>query len=203
MPVNFDLWTYLQVIAIDLVMSGDNAVVIGMAVAGLPVAMRRRAIMIGILAAAGIRIAMSLVAIRLLAVPGILIVGGMLLLWVCWTMLRELLAKRRARKEAAGATAQEPPDKTLRQAVTQIIVADVSMSLDNVLAVAGAARSDPRALIFGLTLSVLLMAVASTFIARLLNRHRWIGWIGLIIIFYVALEMLYEGWPDIQKLMKA
>jgi YjbE family integral membrane protein len=202
-------WTALaQVIMIDLVLAGDNAVVIGLAAAGLPAENRRKAIMIGILAATVMRICFALVATQLLAITGLLLAGGLLLLWVCWKMYEELRISHKAERDALealadadinadGTIASAAPRKTLRQAVTQIVVADVSMSLDNVLAVAGAAHEHPTVLIFGLALSVVMMGVAASWLASLLNKHRWIGWVGLLIILYVALKMVYEGWHDI------
>jgi integral membrane protein, YjbE family len=207
MPFGIDasfISAFLQVIFIDLVLAGDNAVVIGLAAAGLPKEMRGRAILIGIAAATVMRIGFALITSQLLAVTGLLLAGGLLLLWVCWKMYEELRvshAEQDAAVEAVahadlnadGTIAGGAPQKTLRQAVTQIIIADVSMSLDNVLAVAGAAQHHLEVLVFGLILSVALMGVASAFIAKLLNRYRWIAWIGLLIILYVALKMVYEG----------
>ncbi|MBN9307276.1 MAG: hypothetical protein BGO82_08075 [Devosia sp. 67-54] len=181
---------YLQVIFIDVVLSGDNAVVIGLAAAGLRLELRRKAIMIGIVAATGIRIAFALAATQLLAITGLLLAGGLLLLWVCWKMYSELRVSGEASEEGEGTGGRQ---KTLGQAIVQIVLADVSMSLDNVLAVAGAARGHLSALIFGLILSVVLMGVAASWIARLLHRFRWIAWVGLAIIAYVALAMIYEG----------
>ncbi|SMQ67110.1 integral membrane protein, YjbE family [Devosia lucknowensis] len=195
----------LQVILIDLVLAGDNAVVIGLAAAGLAPDLRRRAILIGILAATGLRIFFALITTQLLSLGGgLLIAGGVLLLYVCWKMYRELTVSHAEEGEATealseadhnadGTVAGKAPKKTLRQAVIQIIIADVSMSLDNVLAVAGAAQHHFEALIFGLALSVVLMGVAATFIARLLHRFRWIAWIGLIMILFVAIRMGLEG----------
>jgi YjbE family integral membrane protein len=194
---------FFQVVMIDLVLAGDNAIVVGMAAAGLPPGQRRYAILIGIAAATLLRIVFALAATYLLAITGLLLAGGLLLLWVCWKMYEELrlspheVANLEALSESDvnldGTIAGGVPRKTLRQAVIQIIVADVSMSLDNVLAVAGAARDHPGVLIFGLALSVALMGVASAWIAGLLNRHRWIGWVGLLVILYVALRMCYHG----------
>lgn len=193
--VHFPLLAYLQVIAINIVLSGDNVIVIGMAAAGLSSELRHKAIVAGVAAAAVIRIVLAIVAVRLLAVTGILFLGGMLLLWVCWNMFGELRSAGNAAHvvEGAGGDAAGQPVKLLRQAIIQIIVADVSMSLDNVLAVAGAASKDMGALVFGLLLSVLLMAVASSLVARLLARYRWIGWLGLVIIVYIAVRMIFEG----------
>jgi YjbE family integral membrane protein len=195
----------LQVIMIDLVLAGDNAVVIGLAAAGLAPELRRKAILIGILAATGLRIGFALITTQLLSLGGgLLIAGGVLLLWVCWKMYRELTVSHEEEHEATealadadlnadGSVAAKAPKKSLRQAVIQIIIADVSMSLDNVLAVAGAAQHHFEALVFGLALSVVLMGVAATFIARLLHRFRWIAWIGLIMILFVAIRMGLEG----------
>ncbi|MFO1141657.1 MAG: TerC family protein [Amaricoccus sp.] len=192
---------FLQVMMIDLVLAGDNAIVIGLAAAGLPREQRRKAIVIGIIAATVLRIAFAVVAVQLLQVVGLLLAGGLLLLWVCWKMWQELhhtAARDRAFDEAMEGPAGDEeiagtPRKTLRQAVTQIVVADVSMSLDNVLAVAGAAEKHVTALVFGLLLSVALMGVASAYIARLLNAYRWIAYVGLAIILFVAVRMIYEG----------
>ncbi len=193
------LAAFAQVIMIDLVLAGDNAVVIGLAAAGLPHEQRRRAIIVGIIAATVLRIAFAGVAIELLRIVGLLFAGGLLLLWVCWKMWREL---RSHGHEGTGldndsddATA---PRKTFAQAAWQIVVADISMSLDNVLAVAGAARDHPQALIFGLGLSIVLMGVAASFIAGLLNKHRWIAYVGLAIIFYVAGDMIVRGALEIR-----
>jgi len=189
---------FLQVIVIDLVLAGDNAVVIGMAAAGLLPGMRRKAILIGIVAATILRIVFALIATQLLAVTGLLLAGGLLLLWVCFKMWQELRTpgdQHEAEQALHAAEAAVPAGarKTLGQAVMQIVIADVSMSLDNVLAVAGAAQQHFEALIFGLALSVLMMGVASSLIAGLLNRFRWIAWVGLVVILYVALRMVYEG----------
>lgn len=207
MPFGIDasfISSFFQVILIDLVLAGDNAVVIGLAAAGLPKAVRGRAILIGIAAATIMRIGFALITTQLLAMTGLLLAGGLLLLWVCWKMYEELRispAEHEAAAEAVahadlnadGTIAGGAAPKTLRQAVIQIIIADVSMSLDNVLAVAGAAQHHWEVLVFGLVLSVALMGVASAFIAKLLNRHRWIAWVGLLIILYVAIKMVYEG----------
>jgi YjbE family integral membrane protein len=200
----------LQVIAIDLVLAGDNAIVIGLAAAGLPADQRRKAIVIGIAAATVLRIGFAAITLQLLQILGLLLVGGILLLWVCWKMWRELRTSHAEKHAAAEAIANRDPDahgklaggtsrKTFAQAAMQIVVADVSMSLDNVLAVAGAARDHPTVLVIGLMLSIALMGVAASFIARLLNRYPWIAYIGLAIILYVALDMIYRGllevWP--------
>ncbi|MCC6203888.1 MAG: TerC family protein [Hyphomicrobiales bacterium] len=202
----------LKVIAIDLVLAGDNAIVIGLAAAGLPADQRKRAILVGIIAATVLRIGFALITTWLLQIgPLLLIAGGLLLLWVCWKMWRELRGGHQEEEEAAealsdtdlnasGAIADRAPRKTFAQAAWQIVIADVSMSLDNVLAVAGAAMEHPTVLIFGLALSIALMGFAASYIARLLHRYRWIAYVGLLIILYVAVEMLLGGavkqWPD-------
>ncbi|MBR0712488.1 YjbE family putative metal transport protein [Bradyrhizobium liaoningense] len=194
------LTALLQVILIDLVLAGDNAVVIGLAAAGLPADQRRRAIIVGIAAATVLRIVFAGVATQLLQVLGLLLAGGVLLLWVCWKMWRELreqaasgggLALGHAGGGSSSSVAAQR--KTFRQAAIQIVAADVSMSLDNVLAVAGAAREHPFILAFGLLLSVALMGVAADFLGRLLQKQRWIAYVGLAIILYVACDMIYRG----------
>lgn len=195
----------LQVIMIDLVLAGDNAIVIGLAAAGLPKEQRSRAILIGIAAATILRIAFAAVTTQLLQIVGLLLAGGILLLWVCWKMWRELRAGHDDHEAAIdGAEDQgdetstsKMPRKTLAAATWQIIVADVSMSLDNVLAVAGAAREHPWVLVFGLALSIALMGIAAAFIANLLQKHRWIAYVGLAVILYVALEMIYRGATEV------
>jgi YjbE family integral membrane protein len=189
---------FFQVIMIDLVLAGDNAIVIGLAAAGLPADQRKKAILIGVIAATILRIFFAAITTQLLAIVGLLLAGGILLLWVCWKMWRELRAGHEQEAQAAedaleGKTTTAAPRKSFAQAAWQIVVADVTMSLDNVLAVAGAAREHPYVLVFGLALSIALMGLAATFIAGLLQRHRWIAYVGLAVILYVALEMIYRG----------
>jgi YjbE family integral membrane protein len=206
------LTALLQVIGIDLVLAGDNAIVIGLAAAGLPREQRARAILVGIIAATVLRIVFAAFTVQLLAITGLLLAGGILLLWVCWKMWRELrdghADETRAEEaltgmdlNADGTVAGGGPRKTFRQAAWQIVIADVSMSLDNVLAVAGAAKDHPVVLVIGLALSIALMGLAASFIARLLNRHRWIAYVGLVIILYVALSMMWEGWHEVQPIV--
>lgn len=189
---------------IDLVLAGDNAIVIGLAAAGLPKEMRGKAILLGIIAATVLRIVFALATTWLLALGGALLVGGgLLLLWVCWKMWRELSDSGQHNEGAEAITGEDldndgnvadgAPRKTFAQAAWQIVIADVSMSLDNVLAVAGAAKEHPGVLIFGLALSIALMGLAANFVARLLNKHRWIAYVGLLIILYVAIVMTWEG----------
>ena len=201
------LTALFQVIMIDLVLAGDNAIVIGLAAAGLPEGQRKKAILIGILAATILRIGFASVTVQLLQIIGLLLAGGVLLLWVCWKMWRELQTSHQptfqslSSASAIDTSADAGRQKTLGQAVWQITLADVSMSLDNVLAVAGAAREHPMILIFGLALSIALMGLAANFIARLLEKHRWIAYVGLAIILYVAFDMCYRGvlevWPHL------
>ena len=201
-----------QVLMIDLVLAGDNAVAVGLAAGGLPPDLRRKAIFWGLAAAVVTRIGFAPITTQLLGVVGLLFAGGLLLLWVCWRMWRELRVSAEATHQAEEALADRDlnadgtvaggtrPRKTFSQAAWQIVVADVSMSLDNVLAVAGAAREHPWVLVFGLVLSIALMGLAASFIARLLQRFRWIAYVGLAIILYVALAMMYDGGADLYKL---
>ncbi|RVB67705.1 TerC family protein [Mesorhizobium sp. M7A.F.Ca.CA.002.04.1.1] len=210
------LTALLQVIALDLVLAGDNAIVIGLAAAGLPADQRKKAILIGVIAATVLRIGFAAITVKLLAIVGLLLAGGILLLWVCWKMYRELRTSHADELEATEAlsnsdlnsdqaVAGKSKRKTLGQAALQIVVADVSMSLDNVLAVAGAARDHFPVLVIGLVLSIALMGLAATFIAKLLHRHRWIAYVGLLIILYVALDMVYRGavevWPHVNNVV--
>jgi len=182
-----------QVVLVDLVLAGDNAIIVGLVASGLPKGKRGRVIMLGILAATTLRIIFALAATRLLQVIGFTLAGGLLLLFVCWKLWRELCAQRRATK--AGHVAA--PAKTVRQAVFQIVLADVSMSLDNVLAVAGIALQHSWVLVFGLVLSVALMGAAAAMIAGVLKRYPWIAFVGLAVIVYVALKMIYLGSMDV------
>lgn len=205
-----EITALFQVILIDLVMAGDNAIVIGLAAAGLPHEQRAKAVLIGIVAATLLRISFALATTQLLQVVGLVLAGGILLLWVSWKMFRELRTPSRSREGAVelianidlnadGTIAKNAPQKSFAQAATQIVVADVSMSLDNVLAVAGAAREHMTVLVMGLGVSVALMGVAASYIARLLHSYRWIAYAGLLMILYVAVEMICRGlqqiWP--------
>jgi len=199
-----------QVIMIDLVLAGDNAIVIGLAAAGLPAQQRTKAVLVGIIAATVLRIAFAAATTQLLQIVGLVLAGGILLLWVSWKMFRELRISASTKRDATetasnidvnadGTIAAYAPRKSFAQAASQIVVADVSMSLDNVLAVAGAAREHLTVLVIGLGLSVALMGIAANYIARLLHGHRWIAYAGLLMILYVAVEMIYRGvgevWP--------
>ncbi|MDE8345673.1 MAG: YjbE family putative metal transport protein [Acidocella sp.] len=175
----------LQVLLIDLVLAGDNAIVIGLAVGGLPAAQRNRAILAGVAGATVIRIAVALIALKMLAIIGLTLAGGILLLWVVWKSVREL-------RGSATHTAIQAAT-SLRTAIWRIIVADISMSLDNVLAVAGAAHSHPLVLALGLIASVALMGLAASLVARLLSRFPWLAWVGIAIVAYVAITMIIQG----------
>ena len=178
----------LEVVLVNLVLSADNAIVVGIAVAGLPPGRRWQVMVLGIGAATVLRIVFAAFTVQLLAVIGLLLAGGLLLLWICWKLWREL---REGGLLADAATKKVP--KSMPEAIVQIIVADVSMSLDNVLAIAGVARTDLWVLVVGLVLSVAFMGLAAALIARMLDRHTWIGYVGLAVIFYVALKMIYDG----------
>lgn len=195
----------LQVLMIDLVLAGDNAVAVGLAAGGLPQEQRKKAILYGLIAAVALRIGFALITVQLLAIIGLLLAGGVLLLWVCWKMWREMrdvASNDEAQAEAAldDDPTTEPkvkPAKSFKSAFIQILIADVSMSLDNVLAVAGAAREHPGIMVFGLLLSIALMGIAATWIAKLLHKHRWIGYVGLAIVLYVALHMIWQGHREV------
>lgn len=199
-----------SVVLIDVALAGDNAIAVGMAAAGLPKHQRSRAIVIGVLAAAVLRIIFAVFTVHLLEIIGLLLAGGILLLWVAWKLWRELRAdaadaEREAEEglEGGGSSSQTAQPKRLGAAVTQIVAADVSMSLDNVLAVAGAARDHEVVLVIGLVLSVALMGMAASVIARLLKRHHWIAYVGLAIIIYVALRMIWDGTAAVLSAMNS
>jgi YjbE family integral membrane protein len=204
----------IQVVMIDLVLAADNAVVIGLAAAGLPPEQRKRTILVGILAATALRILCASIATQLLQLLGLLLAGGILLLWICWKMWRELHTPSQAQhcydettvNHSLGrdaAMAEPLRRKTFGHAVLQIVVADISMSLDNVLALAGAAREHPFVLAFGMLLSIALMGVAANLISPLLQKHRWIAYLGLAIILYVACEMIYRGAYELRPMIGA
>ncbi len=199
-----------QVLMIDLVLAGDNAVAVGLAAAGVPEAQRKKVILYGLAAAVIMRIGFALITTQLLGIIGLSLAGGVLLLWVCWKMWTEIQEQATAQRhdadialeQATGIDVDGAPSvdkmsarqvKTFRQALGQILIADLSMSLDNVLAVAGAAREHPLVLAMGLLLSIALMGVAATWIAKLLHKHRWVGYVGLFVVLYVALHMIWDG----------
>lgn len=214
------LGTFAQVIFIDIALAADNAVVIGLVAAGLEPSLRKKAIFWGILAATVLRIIFACVAVQLLQITGLLLAGGLLLLWVCWKMwtelhpegLRAVLTAWQQRRQGGGAAltacggtanngCAQRDEKNLRQAILHILVADVSMSIDNVLAVAGAARDHPAALVFGLVLSVALMGVLAMAIARLLERYKWIAYLGLAVVLCVAIQMIIEGGGQVMSVI--
>jgi YjbE family integral membrane protein len=211
-----ELSALLQVIFVDLVLAGDNAIVVGMAAAGLPAADRRKVIIIGIIAATVMRVLFAIVTVQLMNIVGLILAGGLLLLWVCWKLWREIEERRKERAAAklvaevahmevfdeesegpAESATDEAPRKSTRQAIVHIVIADLSMSLDNVLAVAGIAREHTWVLITGLAFSVAFMGIAAVYIASLLERHHWIAYFGLVVIFYVAIEMIAAGAQDV------
>jgi YjbE family integral membrane protein len=189
---------FAQVLMIDLVLAGDNAIVVGALAAGLPADQRKRVIVIGVAAALVLRIAFALVVTQLMQIIGLILVGGLLLLWVSWRMWRDLRAPQDCSPGSEEIVGDEHsglrPAKSFAAAAWAVAIADVSMSLDNVLAVAGAARDHPGILIVGLIFAVALMGVAANFIARYIERYRWIAYLGLAVILYVAVKMIYDGW---------
>ncbi|MGH6632167.1 MAG: TerC family protein [Sphingopyxis sp.] len=193
------LAAFLQVLMIDLVLAGDNAIVVGALAAGLPADQRKKVILIGVLAALVLRIAFALVVQQLMGIVGLIFIGGLLLVWVAWKMWREL----RHTGQSHGSPEIEgdehsglKPAKSFAGAAWAVAIADVSMSLDNVLAVAGAAREHPGIMIVGLIFAVALMGLAANIIAKYIERYRWIAYVGLAVIVYVAVKMIYEGWVD-------
>jgi len=198
-----ELTAFLQIIVIDIVMSGDNAIIIGMAAAGLPPELRKKAIFWGIIGATVLRIFFAVIVVQLLSIIGIKVIGGLLLLWVCWRMWQEIRAGTTVEdiEREVEENAKKGPPKTLRTAMVNIIVADATMSLDNVLAVAGAARDHLEMLIFGLVLSIALMALTANYIAKLLEKHTWLGYLGLAIIAYVAIQMIWQGSGEVMDVI--
>ena len=195
------LVSYSQIIIADLILSGDNALIIGMAAAGLAPDLRKRAIFYGMVIAAVLRIIFAVIATTLLGIPGILFVGSLLLFWVCWRLYKEIRLGTDTVEASEGSKNLKKitPQKTMGAALVSITIADVSMSLDNVLAVAAIADGDRQMLIFGLGLAIILMAFAATIIMKLLTKFPWISWLGLIVLLYVAGEMMYRGFFDIES----
>ncbi len=192
------IFDYSAIIIADLILSGDNALIIGMAAAGLSPELRKKAILYGMVIAAVLRVVFAVIATKLLGVPGLLFVGGLLLVWVCWSLYKDIRNHTDHQAEMAMEEAEDggydgKPKRTMKQALIAITIADVSMSLDNVLAVAAIADGDSTKLIVGLGLAILLMAFAATLIMKLLASYPWISWLGLIVLVYVAFEMLYRG----------
>jgi len=194
---------FIQVLMIDLVLAGDNAIVVGALAAGLPAEQRRKVILIGVLAALVLRVVFALLVTQLLQIVGLILAGGLLLLWVAWKMYRELhhAGQSGGSPEVVGdETSGLRPAKSFAAAAWAVAVADVSMSLDNVLAVAGAAREHPGIMIVGLIFAVALMGIAANVIAKYIERYRWIAYVGLLVILYVAGKMMWEGWHDVAPL---
>jgi YjbE family integral membrane protein len=195
---------FFEILVIDIVLAGDNAIVVGALAAGLPQEQRRKVIMIGVAAALVLRIAFALITTQLLQIVGLILAGGLLLLWVAWKMWRELRHAGQSKGSPEMLGDEESglrPAKSFASAAWGVALADVSMSLDNVLAVAGAAKDHPHILVFGLVLSVILMGVAANFIARYIERYRWIAYLGLAVIVWVACKMIWEGWHDVAPLV--
>ena len=196
MDLHSELIALFQIIVIDVVLAGDNAIVVGMAASRVAPELRAKVIFWGIAGAVVLRIGFAAITVQLLAIVGLTLAGGILLLWVCWKMYREL--RHVSHPAPVGAAVSGSEAQTVKplgfwSAIVQIIVADVSMSLDNVLAVAGAAKGHTTILVIGLAIAVVLMAVAASFIAKLLARFPWITWLGLAIVFYVAIDMMWRG----------
>ena len=207
-----ELSALLQVVIVDLVLAGDNAIVVGLVAAGLPAKDRARVIMIGIVAATLMRVGFAAVTVQLLQIVGLLLAGGLVLLWVAWKLWRELRARREPHHSGDAPGSESPeseagaketradaaaPAGRMRDAIVRIVVADISMSLDNVLAVAGIARDHTWVLVVGLVLSVAFMGLAAAWIARQLEHRPWIAYVGLAVIFYVAMAMIVEGWREV------
>ena len=196
----------LQVVMIDAVLAGDNAIVVGSLAAGLPAEQRKKVIAIGIAAALVLRIVFALLVTQLMQVVGLILAGGLLLMWVAWRMYRDLHPSK-SRIDVPGpgdydAVTGPPPAKSFAAAAWSVALADVSMSLDNVLAVAGAAREHPEIMVVGLVLSVALMGIAANFIAQYIERYRWIAYVGLAVIVYVAGKMIWEGWYEVAPVVR-
>jgi len=191
---------YFKIIVADIVLSGDNALIIGMAAAGLAPELRKKAILFGMVVAAVLRIIFALIATKLLGIPGLLLVGSLLLFWVCWNLYKEIRDQAEQRAAEAMGTADDPeagytgaPRRSLASALWTITLADVSMSIDNVLAVAAIADGDQTKLVIGLAIAIIAMACFATLIMKLLTRYPWISWLGLFVLIYVSAEMLYKG----------
>jgi YjbE family integral membrane protein len=201
-----NLFDFASIILSDIVLSGDNALIIGMAAASLSPELRHRAIVYGMAVAAILRIIFAVFATYLLAIKGLLFLGGLLLLWVSWRLYGEIKENQARMASAAQDEAEEggyqgPPRRTLVSALISITIADVSMSIDNVLAVAAIARDNTTMLVFGLALAIALMGFCASVIVKLLTRFPWISWAGLVILVYVSLRMLVDGWPEVAVLL--
>lgn len=199
------IFDFISIVLADIVLSGDNALIIGMAASSLSPELRKKAIAYGMAVAAILRIVFAIFATYLLEIKGLLFIGGLLLLWVSWRLFREIMENRaraiaEAQAEVEEGGYQGPPRRTLTSALISITIADISMSIDNVLAVAAIARDNTTLLVFGLALAIALMGFFATIIARLLTKYPWISWAGLAVLIYVSLRMLWEGWPEVAVL---
>jgi len=192
---------FIQIIFIDLVLAGDNAIIVGMVASRVPAEMRKQVIFWGIAAAVVMRIGFSLIAVQLINIPGLKVVGALLLLWVVWRLGIELWENYKKGQDDTAEATEAEPFTSMRPAIIQIVIADLSMSIDNVLAIAGVSRDYPALLVFGLVLSVAFMIFLASFIAKLLERYAWIAWVGLALILYVAIQMLVEGTPEVVALL--
>ncbi len=196
-----ELSALIQVILVDLLFAGDNAIAVGLIAAGLPHEQRKRVIAWGVGLAVVARIVFAVLTVQLLKLPGVLLIGGLLLLWVCWRLWIDLRRPSVPTHEQTTTTSGAKQSLTFKQALLQVVAADISMSLDNVLAVAGIAREHLAILVFGLTLSVALMLIAATMIANILTKHKWIAYLGLFIILFVAIKMMWDGGTDIVQII--
>ena len=192
---------FVQILLIDLVLAGDNAIIVGMVASRVPAELRKQVIFWGIGAAVVMRIGFSLIAVQLINIPGLKVAGALLLLWVVWKLGTELWEAHKNGGEAHQAEEEGEQFTSMRPAVIQIVIADLSMSIDNVLAIASVSRDYPLLLVFGLVLSVALMIFAATMISKLLQRFPWVAWIGLVLIFWVAIQMLWEGYPEVTAML--
>jgi len=192
---------FVQILLIDLVLAGDNAIIVGMVASRVPAELRKQVIFWGIGAAVVMRIGFSLIAVQLINIPGLKVAGALLLLWVVWKLGTELWEAHKNGGEAHAAESEGEQFTSMRPAVMQIVIADLSMSIDNVLAIASVSRDYPLLLVFGLVLSVALMIFAATMISKLLQRFPWVAWVGLVLIFWVAIQMLWEGYPEVTAML--
>lgn len=192
---------FIQILLIDLVLAGDNAIIVGMVASRVPPELRKKVIFWGIGAAVVMRIGFSLVAVQLINIPGLKVAGALLLLWVVWKLGSELWAAHKKSGETHDENLEGEQFTSMRPAVIQIVIADLSMSIDNVLAIAAVSRDYPLLLVFGLVLSVALMIFAATMISKLLQRYPWVAWVGLVLILWVALQMLWEGLPEVKAML--
>ena len=202
--MNEQIWNIIQILFADIILSGDNALIIGMAASGLSPELRRKAFILGIALAAFFRIFFAIIATYLIEIPGILFFGGLLLYFVCWRFFKEL--KQNSKEIEKNKTENQDfsvnENKKLFNALLTITVADISMSIDNVLAVAAIARDDRILLIFGLILAIIFMAFFATIIMKVLTRYKWVSWLGLLFLIYLSTEMVIDGFPSFYEILK-